>query len=59
MRDSQPEVSHEFFRVFDAAFDENGDGIITHKRFSAPSASQASAATSAESMPPESPTGLF
>ena len=39
--------------------DENGDGIITRKTFSAPIASHASAATSAESMPPESPRTTF
>jgi hypothetical protein len=33
--------------------DENGEGIITDKTFSAPRASQASVATSAESIPPE------
>jgi hypothetical protein len=42
--------------MVDASSEENGDGIITDKTFSAPNASQASVATSAESMPPESPS---
>ena len=36
--------------------DEYGDGIITDKTFSAPIASHASAATTAESIPPDNPS---
>ena len=39
--------------------DENGDGIITQTRFSAPIASHASAATSVESIPPLKPRTAF
>ena len=35
--------------------EENGDGMVTPVTLAGPSASQAMAATSAESMPPESP----
>ena len=39
--------------------DENGPGIETPNAFSAPSAVTASDATTAESMPPLSPTSTF
>ena len=39
--------------------EENSLGMPTPSTFSAPSASTAMAATSAESMPPESPTSAF
>ena len=35
--------------------DEKGEGIITAKTFCEPKASQANAATSAESIPPDKP----
>ena len=38
------------------AADEYGDGMVTPVTLAGPSASQATAATSAESMPPESPS---
>jgi hypothetical protein len=39
--------------------DEKGEGIITHSKLSGPIASAANAATSDESIPPDSPITAF
>ena len=39
--------------------DEYGEGIVTASTFSLPSASAASAVTTAESMPPDNPRSAF
>ena len=59
MRPSQPRFFISSSESLMLPSEEKGDGIITHRRFSGPIASAARAATSAESIPPESPSTAF